>query len=221
MKSILSRLVRRAILFIGVRLHYSERAIASMTLPRFANEPRNLKFARPRKLTNPQNIYLGNDVSLGPGSSLKTVTQYPESENEARRIGVEVQRFEPKLVIGDRVTATRALQVAALDSINIDEDVMFATNVFISDGLYGYENVEVPFRDQRRTKVAPIHVGRGCWIGQNVVIMPGVKIGEMSIIGANSVVTRSIPARAIAVGAPARVIKRWSEKEAAWVAIDS
>lgn len=221
MKTILSRLVRRAILFIGVRLHYSEKAIALITLPRFASEPRNLKFSRPRKLDNPQNIYLGDDVCLGPGSTLKTVTQYPESEDEARRIGVEVQKFEPKLVIGDRVTATAALQIAALDSISIDEDVMFATNVFISDGLYGYENVEIPFRYQRRTKVAPIHVAKGCWIGQNVVIMPGVTVGEMSIIGANSVVTHSIPAKSIAVGAPARVIKRWSAKEAAWVSIDS
>lgn len=217
MKSFLSHVMRKAIVFVGVRLQYGENAIASRTLPRFANQPKNLRFDRPRKIYNPQHIYLGDDVIIGSGSTLKTVTQYPEKEARARSTGAEIQRFEPKLVIGDRVTATGALQIAALDSITIDDDVMFATNVFLSDGLYGYQNVDLPFRDQRRVDVAPIHVGRGCWIGQNVVVMPGVTIGEMTIVGANSVVTRSIPARSIAVGAPARVIKRWSAKEATWV----
>jgi lipopolysaccharide O-acetyltransferase len=61
-----------------------------------------------------------------------------------------------------------------------------------------------------------VEIGRGCWIGQNVVILPSVKIGEMSIIGANSVVTQSIPERSIAVGAPARVIKQWDDKNREW-----
>jgi lipopolysaccharide O-acetyltransferase len=52
-----------------------------------------------------------------------------------------------------------------------------------------------------------------------VVIMPGVTVGALSIIGANSVVTKSIPDRCIAIGAPARVVKTWDERAKAWVAV--
>ena len=63
----------------------------------------------------------------------------------------------------------------------------------------------------------------GCdsiWIGEHVVIMSGVDIGEMSIIGANSVVTKSIPPRSIAVGAPAKVIRKWDDSKGGWVPVD-
>ncbi|WP_367115075.1 hypothetical protein [Thiocapsa sp.] len=66
------------------------------------------------------------------------------------------------------------------------------------------------------TKPQPIRIGLGSWIGQNVVIMPGVSIGTCTIVGANSVVTRNLPSRAIAVGAPARVVKLWSDEREEW-----
>jgi acetyltransferase-like isoleucine patch superfamily enzyme len=70
-------------------------------------------------------------------------------------------------------------------------------------------------------RIAPIVIKRGCWIGQNVVVMPGVTIGELSIIGANSVVTRDVPARSIAVGSPATVIKTWDATGRRWVAVSA
>jgi len=82
--------------------------------------------------------------------------------------------------------------------------------------LHGYQTPDLPYKYQPLQRIAPVAVGRGCWIGQNVVILPSVTIGEMSIIGANSVVTHDIPARSIAVGAPARVIKQWDEKSRRW-----
>jgi lipopolysaccharide O-acetyltransferase len=57
------------------------------------------------------------------------------------------------------------------------------------------------------------------WIGEHVVILPGVRIGEYSVIGANSVVTESVPARSVAVGAPARVVRRWSDERGSWVSV--
>lgn len=55
-----------------------------------------------------------------------------------------------------------------------------------------------------------INIGNGCWLGQNVVVLPGVTIGERSIIGANAVVSNDIPPYSIAVGMPAKVIKRFN-----------
>ena len=62
-------------------------------------------------------------------------------------------------------------------------------------------------RDQGLARIEPVRVDDGAWLGQGVVVLPGVTIGARSVIGANSVVTSDIPERCIAVGAPAKVIR--------------
>ncbi|MCB0168537.1 MAG: acyltransferase [Anaerolineae bacterium] len=126
------------------------------------------------------------------------------------------QTFSPQIIIGQRVTATAGLQVAAHHNVTIEDDVLFASNVNITDGLHGYQDPDTPYKYQPIFRTEPILIKRGCWIGQNVVILPGVTIGEQAIIGANSVVTKSIPDRTIAVGSPAKVIKQWNEELQQW-----
>ncbi len=59
----------------------------------------------------------------------------------------------------------------------------------------------------------PVHIGRNCWLGAGVIVMPGVTIGENSVIGAGSVVTKDIPANVVAVGNPCRVLRPIGEKD--------
>ena len=59
----------------------------------------------------------------------------------------------------------------------------------------------------------PIHIGKGCWLGAGVVVVPGVTIGDWSIIGAGSVVTRDIPANVLAAGNPCRVLRELDERD--------
>ena len=132
---------------------------------------------------------------------------------------MEGQTFEPTLRIGHRVTATASLQVFAQQSVVVEDDVMFASNVFLNDGSHGYRTATLPYKYQPIVNIAPIVVGRGSWIGQNVVIMPGVTIGEHAIVGANSVVTESVPPRCIAAGSPARVLKRWDDRHERWAPV--
>lgn len=106
--------------------------------------------------------------------------------------------------------------MAALQAITIEDDVMLAGNVFISDGSHGLEHADMPYKFQPMSRIAPVTIKRGCWIGQNVVVLPGVTIGEMAIVGANSVVTQDVPARSIAAGCPARVVKRWDPQALMW-----
>ena len=185
---------------------------------RFANTPKNLRLVKPFEVTQPQRIFLGDDVHIGRYSILKPVTKtsalmkHPEGKHNN-------QTFDPVIRIGNRVSATGSLQLVALQEVTIEDDVMLASNVFICDGLHGYEHANLPYKYQGHFKIAPIRIKQGSWIGQNVVIMPGVTIGELSIVGANSVVTKDIPDRCIAVGAPARVVKTWDEASQAWVAV--
>jgi len=58
-----------------------------------------------------------------------------------------------------------------------------------------------------------VHIGRNCWLGAGVVVLPGVTIGDNTVIGAGSVVTKDIPANVVAVGNPCRVLRRIGEKD--------
>ena len=212
----LRRVTRKLVRQIGILLGQMEGSIASRLLPQFANNPANLIIDRPRRISHPEVMSFGDDVYLGPNSLLVGVVEYPGPTNVAAH-QITAERFQPRINIGHRVNSTGGLQVAACASVEIGDDVLFATNVNITDAFHGYGNVEVPFKSQSMQSISPIRIGRGSWIGQNVVILPGANIGDFAIVGANSVVTDAIPDRCIAVGAPARVIKRWNENSNTWL----
>lgn len=189
-------------------------------MPQFAARGSGFEMQRPRSIVNASAIHVGTDVKLGPGSELKANTRFPGGWMRHPQGEHLSQDFEPTIVIGDRVTATGALQVVAFSDIVIEDDVMFAANVFVSDGSHGTTTGEAPYKYQGITGIAPIRIGRGSWVGQNAVIMPGVTIGELAVIGANSVVTKSVPARCVAVGAPARIVKRWDLTAQRWQRVE-
>jgi acetyltransferase-like isoleucine patch superfamily enzyme len=197
-----------------------EAVIAQRTLPRFANEPRNVNIELPRRIVNAERIFMGDDVNLGPNALLIAVTRYPGATMQDPRKRESTQQFNSAISIGSRVTSTGQLQVAAMSRVTIEDDVMFGTNVNITDGFHGFTHVNEPYKYQELFRIQEITVRQGCWIGQNVVICPGVTIGRMTIVGANSVVTKSLPDRCIAVGSPARVIKTWEETMGKWVPVE-
>lgn len=212
------KLSRRAAIAIGAWLQRAQDGTAELGLPEFAGPAPGFVMKLPREVQNPHLIRVGRDVKLGANSILKATTRFPGGW--LRHPGGEhvSQEFSPSIVIGDRVTATAALQVVAFERITIEDDVMFAANVYVSDGQHASGSAEVPYKYQGIGGIAPITIGRGSWIGQNAVIMPGVTIGELAIVGANSVVTRDVPARSVAVGAPARVVRTWDPATRSWSA---
>jgi acetyltransferase-like isoleucine patch superfamily enzyme len=217
LKRLIWKCIRKWSVPLGIVLYEVKDDIAKATLPRFANNPKNLRIDFPRRICNPDYMFIGDNVTLGPEALLMAITQYPSSSMQHPERSEISQRFSPKITIGNRVTSTGNLQLAAMNEIIIEDDVMFASNINITDGLHGYATANEPYKYQKMFKIAPIRIGRGSWIGQNVVILPGVTIGEFSIIGANSVVTQSIPDRCIAIGAPAKIIKTWDNNTKNWI----
>jgi acetyltransferase-like isoleucine patch superfamily enzyme len=212
-------LVRSLAVKLARRIYDMAQYAVEQDLPHFANQPRNVRIEMPRRLDGAEHMEIGDDVAIGPGSLLVAQTEYPSLMMQHPERPVPVQRFKPKLVVGNRVTATGNLTLDAMQEIVVEDDVMFASNVTVIDGLHGFARVDIPYKYQPLWRIAPVRVGRGSWIAPNVVIMPGVSIGEMCIIGANSIVTCDIPPRSIAFGNPARVVKRWDETTSAWVAV--
>ena len=218
MKNSIKRLISRPIKRAGVALFNRLAQWSEADLPEFATQPKNLQILMPRTISRPQRIYIGDDVWLGPGALLAPATNFPSRPLFPEGMSADFRQvFDPKITIGNRVTSTGGLILGAHQEITIEDDVMFASNVMISDALHGYETANVPYKYQPMGHIAPIVIKRGCWVGQNVVVLPGVTIGEHTIIGANSVVTKSIPARSIAYGVPARVVKSWDEAAHDWI----
>src|SRR5919106_710265 len=210
------RILRRLMTELAVRLHEMQPAVAARTLPKFNNNPKHLTIDLPRRIINPELISVGDHVWLGPGCFITAVRNYPSPSLRHPEKQHTVQTFSPRIRIGDRVTSSGNLIIGAARQVDIGDDVLFAFNVTILDNLHGYETPYQPYKYQPLQRIAPVAVGRGCWIGQNVVILPAVTIGAVLIIGANSVVTQRIPERSIAVGAPARIIKQWDEQSRQW-----
>ncbi|MEX0778247.1 MAG: acyltransferase [Balneolales bacterium] len=213
---IFRKILNRFILKFAILVFQLKDKVSLETLPKFANQPKRIRFQLPRIISNPEYIVIGDDVKFGPGCMLKVSTKYPGSwmrHPEGKHIS---QTFNPIVVIGNNVTATSNLHMTATKNITIEDDVMFASNVFLADCSHGYFTADVPFKYQGLQNIAPIKIKSGAWICQNVVILPGVTIGENSIIGANSVVRTNIPAKCIAVGNPAKVIKKWDAETKTW-----
>jgi acetyltransferase-like isoleucine patch superfamily enzyme len=216
---VLSRIRNRLLRRLAIAMDGLRDDIGAELMPRFANVPARLYVGAPRTIVNPERIFIGDDVWLGPNTQLIAMTTYPGSEICPPHRPHRLQSFESRLTIGDRVTATSALQVTAHLAVTIEDDVLFAANVFIADATHGYERADEPYKYQALGHLAPVTIKRGCWIGQNVVVLPGVTIGEFCVIGANCVVTQDVPARSIAVGAPARVVKSWDETSRQWIGV--
>jgi len=118
-----------------------------------------------------------------------------------------------EVIIGDRTIIGMGNTV--IGPVKIGNDVMFAQNIVVSGMNHGYEDVNVPPSIQKEI-CKQITIADDVWIGANSVITAGVNIGKHSVVGAGSVVTKDIPAFCIAVGNPAKIIKRYNTETLAW-----
>lgn len=103
-------------------------------------------------------------------------------------------------------------------SIVFEKNVLTADKVFITDNTHEFTDSTKPVSCQPIRMLKPIVIGEGSWIGENVSII-GSSIGKNCIIGANAVVTKDIPDHCIAVGNPARIIKRYDAATQAWMKV--
>lgn len=99
--------------------------------------------------------------------------------------------------------------------IIIGNNVILAQNIVISALNHNYENVDMPIYLQGET-VSQITIEEDCWIGANVIVTAGVTIGKHSVIGGGAVVTKNIPAYCVAVGNPAKIIKKYNLSSKIW-----
>jgi acetyltransferase-like isoleucine patch superfamily enzyme len=114
---------------------------------------------------------------------------------------------EAKIEIGAGCFLNRETMLAADERIEIGDHVMLANHCFIGDADHRFDDPGRPITWQGFSRKGPVRIGDNVWLGKGCVVTGGVEIGERAVVGANSVVTRDVPSRTIAAGAPASVIR--------------
>ena len=94
--------------------------------------------------------------------------------------------------------------------IYVGDYTMIAPNVILATATHP---VLPELREQGYQYNMPIHIGKNCWLGAGVIVLPGVTIGDNTVVGAGSVVTKDLPANVVAVGCPCRVLREISERD--------
>ncbi len=133
----------------------------------------------------------GRNVKVGAGLRMK---------NLQHRVLI-VCSGQGRLVIGDHVLLNQGVNITATVHVSIGDNTQIGDMTCIYDT--SFHSVD----EKDAVVPAPVHIGRNVWLARNVIVMPGVRIGDHSVVAAGSVVTQSIPAKTLAAGAPARFVR--------------
>ncbi|HEU4975479.1 MAG TPA: acyltransferase [Baekduia sp.] len=172
---------------LAVRIR--DRLFAAAVRRSFAGWGAGTVVQMPFRVEGEERIAIGADVFVGAGSWLQTIG-------------------DGRIAIGDGCQFSGQVVVSASRSIVLEPHVLVARNVHVLDHLHRFEPGQGPVHAQGITGERPVTIREGAWIGTNAVILPGVTIGVGAVVGANSVVRDDVPDWSVAVGAPARVVRR-------------
>ncbi len=138
------------------------------------------------------------------------------------RIEAYPENNEQTLFFGENFQMNDYVHITAMESVKIGKNVLLASKIYISDcshGTYvGDENDSSPtsIPKERKMYSKPVVIEDNVWLGEFVSVLPGVTIGKGTIVGANSVVSRNLPPNVIAVGTPAKPIKKYNFETQNW-----
>lgn len=152
----------------------------------------------------PTYLYGGKSIIIGNNFSCDQRLRMDAFKNF---LGVE---FNPEIIIGNNVSIQKDCHIGAINKIIIGDNVLIASKVYISDHSHGEVNIEalkLPPSQRKLHSKGPVIIENNVWLGEGVVVLPNVTIGENSIVGANSVVTKSFPKNSIIAGNPAKLIR--------------
>jgi acetyltransferase-like isoleucine patch superfamily enzyme len=167
----------------------------------FGRVGKNSKILKPMRLSNIGNIFIGDGVVINKYAFLLTLS-IPGSGT-------------PQLVIGDGCIIGHMNHITCVDEVIIGKRVLTADRVHISDNSHVYANPNIAIADQGVTSRGKVSIGDGSWIGENVSLL-SCRIGRNCVIGSNAVVMSDIPDNCVAVGIPARIVRRFDPLTSEW-----
>ena len=167
---------------------------------------KNLCVSKGVKINNPRYITFGNNVFMGKHAE---IYPYP------------TDCFKPQIIIGDHVCIGDYNRFACADKLIIEDDVLFAAYVHISDHSHEYRDVSRPIHKQGIFSKGPVIIGKGSWLGFRSEVLSGVKIGEHCVVAAGAVVTHDVPPYSVVAGIPAKIISKYDFSSKKWISVKS
>jgi len=156
-------------------------------------------------INRPRFLHIGDHVRIKRNTSINL---HPKDKSSRQRL----------LFIGDHVIISEGCFISACHCIVIEENVGISPNVMIIDNSRKPGDVSRPSKEQE-VEVGTVRIGADSWIAYGACIFPNVTIGKHCIIGALSVVTKDIPDYSVAMGAPAKVVKRFDFEKRQWIKV--
>lgn len=157
---------------------------------------------KPLQIDNPKGISIGQNVFVAHQAWLMG------SGNDN----------DKGLVIGDNTVIGHFAHIVAMREVEIENNVLMADRVFVTDCTHDYGNALIPIINQGVSFLKSVKIGEGSWLGENVCVL-GSSVGKHCVIGSNSVVTSDIPDYSVAVGIPAKVVKKFDFELDEWILV--
>ena len=179
--------------------------------------------ARSPRILGGSALHLGPDFHARDFLWLEAIAAYTGGGNTTC--------FNPEIHIGRSARLSDNVHIACINRITIGDHLLCGSGVLISDHAHGSyrgngrstdptaSDPAIPPAQRALASSRPVRIGDNVWLGDGVAVLPGAVIGDGCVVGANSVVTGTIPPRTLAVGAPARPIRRWSEDSRSWLSL--
>ena len=166
--------------------------------------PKKLRVGKDVIVFHPQHISIGNNVSI-----LQRAALCPLHKHNTRDYPSEIK-------IGNNVSIGAYNRIASAYSVTIEDDVLFAAFVHVTDHSHGYEDINQPIYKQDIIHKGPVVIKKGTWLAFGCHVLSGVTIGEHCVVAANSVVTKDVPPYSVVAGNPAKVVKRYNFDSKQW-----
>ena len=175
------------------------------------NQPRHMNIARTSSIYGPRWILNPERITIGERSSILRYARLEAYDRDS------AGPLDGKIVIGDHVYIGYFCMICAMNRVEIGDGCVFSDRVYIADQSHGLDPDGPPIMRQPLNSKGPVIIGRRCFLGVGVCILPGVTLGDHCIVGANAVVTKSFPAYSLIAGNPARLIKQYDPVTKQWL----
>lgn len=180
-------------------------------------KPQIRSIGKDTKLRMKGRVIGGKYVDFSDGVEIEkgwTIAVYPEFGGKTNPV---YNSSKGGVHLGENGSYNRNLTIYCADSVVIGKNVLFGSNILITDNEHGTTaDSSIPYRHQPLI-TAPVTIGDECWIAENVTILKGTQIGKRCIVAANAVVKGTYPDYCILAGVPAKIVRVWSFQEKKWV----
>lgn len=196
------------VLWLGYRLGnlYWRFVTRCIYAPFFGKLGKGSTIRRPLVLRNSRDIFIGENCGIRDGARLEVLDWAGQGER-------------PRLEIGDGSSMEQGAHIVCRQRVIIGRNVALAANCSVVDADHHYQDVEVDQSVGKHFQEGPsfVEIGDRAFLGVGVVVLPNVRIGAHCVVGANSVVTKSLPDYTVCAGAPAKVVRRYDSVKKEWV----